>query len=230
GVEAGATRTALSRLAGDGWLSRAREGRASRYGLTARGREEFAPATRAIYAPPLTPGARAWVMALAGPVAVPPERARPLGSGLWLWPDGPGRDVPPGWLALQGDICGLTPEAAALAVPEAEAEARRGLAVEAHALGARAAALDPLAAMAGRVLLIHRWRRLVLRYPGLPPGPLADALGLPDCRALVAAAYRALLPGSEAWLDTPLPGGAKAMPPPAPAFGMRFGGLRAPLS
>lgn len=226
GVESGAVRTALSRLAGDGWLGRMREGRTSRYGLTARGRAEFAPATRAVYAAPLAPGERAWVMATSGPSqAMAPERARPLAPGQWLWPEGPGREVPQGWLAVRGMPEGLTTEAAALAVPEAEREARRALAREARALASVAPDLDPLAAMGARTLLVHRWRRLVLRYPGLPPGPISEMLDLPDCRALVARAYAALLPGSERWLDAPVTGGDAPMPAPAPGFARRFGGL-----
>ena len=60
---------------------------------------------------------------------------------------------------------------------------------------AAAADLAPLDAMAARTLLIHRWRRLTLRWPDLPT---SDG---PGARRRVAAAYRALLPASEAWLD-----------------------------
>ena len=50
GVEPGALRTAMSRLARDGWLARERRGRASFYSLTAARAEELAAATRRIYA------------------------------------------------------------------------------------------------------------------------------------------------------------------------------------
>ncbi|MGB3316724.1 MAG: PaaX family transcriptional regulator C-terminal domain-containing protein, partial [Albidovulum sp.] len=65
--------------------------------------------------------------------------------------------------------------------------------------------LAPLDAMAARVLLIHRWRRIVLRYPALP-----DCLMPATCTGLngrVAAAYNLLLPASELWLKTALDNG-----------------------
>ena len=87
-------------------------------------------------------------------------------------------------------------------------------------LAGKAAELAPLDAMATRVLLIHEYRRVVLRDPCLPTAllppdwPGAAALGL--CAGL----YARLAPASERWLDTkpngsgPLPQG----PDPAGRF------------
>lgn len=75
------------------------------------------------------------------------------------------------------------------------------------------APLDPLTAMAARALLIHRWRRLTLRWPDLP----AEAHPPAASRARVAGLYRALLPASEGWLDA-------VLPPAGPAVRARFGG------
>ena len=49
-IEPGAVRTALSRLANEGWVERQREGRLSFYKLTDQGRAAFDEPTRRIYA------------------------------------------------------------------------------------------------------------------------------------------------------------------------------------
>jgi phenylacetic acid degradation operon negative regulatory protein len=51
GIEAGAVRTALSRLASEGWVIRQRRGRLSHYSLDMRGQRAFDEATQLIYAP-----------------------------------------------------------------------------------------------------------------------------------------------------------------------------------
>src|ERR1700761_6682099 len=51
-IDAGVVRTAMSRLAADGWLERSKVGRNSFYRLNARGRQTFDAATRHIYDPP----------------------------------------------------------------------------------------------------------------------------------------------------------------------------------
>ncbi|WP_272910976.1 PaaX family transcriptional regulator C-terminal domain-containing protein, partial [Falsiroseomonas oryziterrae] len=50
-------------------------------------------------------------------------------------------------------------------------------------------------------LLIHEWRRLVLRAPPLPPALLPPDWPGAAARALTAALYRRLTPAAEAWLD-----------------------------
>src|SRR4051812_49217404 len=53
-IEGGVVRTAMSRLATDGWLERNKVGRNSFYRLAAKGRQTFDAATRHIYDPPLS--------------------------------------------------------------------------------------------------------------------------------------------------------------------------------
>ena len=59
----------------------------------------------------------------------------------------------------------------------------------------------PMEAMAARVLLIHQYRRIVLRDPRLPDAVLPEHWPGTAARCLCAEVYRALLPASEAWLD-----------------------------
>jgi len=51
-IDSGVVRTAMSRLAADGWLTREKVGRNSFYRLADKGRQTFEAATRHIYDPP----------------------------------------------------------------------------------------------------------------------------------------------------------------------------------
>jgi phenylacetic acid degradation operon negative regulatory protein len=81
---------------------------------------------------------------------------------------------------------------------------------------------DPLDAAAARMLLIHRWRRIVLRFPELA-APLLPSGWTVAPRAGVASAWHALTPRAEAWWDATGPG-LPPMPAAEPALLTRFGG------
>ena len=87
-------------------------------------------------------------------------------------------------------------------------------------LSGEAKALQPLDALAARVLLIHEHRRIVLRDPALPAPLLPEAWGGVAAWRLCARLYAAMAPASEQWLDGvisqsgPLPRG----PDPARRF------------
>lgn len=203
GINAGAMRAALSRLTRDGWLERARDGRTSAYRLRPeRGREE-AEASRRIYAPPApAAGAAAeseWVVAFG--VSAPLPRALMLAPGVALWPAS--EALPAGQETLR--VRGTMTLGGALPLPPAMAQARAAMRADLDALSPAACELlDPDRAMAARTLLLHRWRRLVLRYPDLPAG--LEGPDAPDLRAAMAERYRRLLPASERWLDLVGPG------------------------
>ena len=74
-----------------------------------------------------------------------------------------------------------------------------------------------------RVLLIHRWRRIVLRYPDLPAELMPLDSPLADPRRAVAEAYARIAPAAEAWLDSAEDSGP-AMPIPRKPLFARFGG------
>ncbi|GHE01734.1 hypothetical protein U879_16130 [Defluviimonas sp. 20V17] len=215
GVEGGALRTALSRLAADGWLERDREGRNSFYRLSKGGVAEFAPASGRIYAPPRHENPGAWVLGLS---PEPPEGALDLGGGAWLCADAD-RQPADGGITVSGQLMASADTLAARLLSDPHRAALERLGADIEALSAMPQ--DPLSAMAARVLLIHRWRRIVLRFPEIPQGLLPE--GLDDARGRVAAVYARLLPPSEAWCDAEDPG-FPAMPPPLPAMARRFRG------
>lgn len=219
GAEPGAVRTALSRLARDGWVERLRDGRRSSYRLAGRGLAESRAAAPRIYAaePPDWDGT--WT-ALIAPEGEPASGFRRLLPGLFLAPgDAP---VPAGAFAIRGGR-GAPPDWARAALSPPPLAARYAALAEAWAGFAPPEA--PEDAMAARLLLVHDWRRTLLRDAPLPRALRPEGWPGAAARDLVARLYRALAPASEAWLDGCEAEPGAALPPPDAAFGRRFGGL-----
>lgn len=216
GVTSGTLRTALSRLRRDGWVEAERDGRHSRYRLSAEGLARFAPATARIYAPPSDAPVAEWTLCQGCEAA-----GFPVAPGLRLLPGPPPEGAA---LAVTGQLSALAPAARETLLPPEQQAAIAALLSDIAALDGQS--LAPLDAAAARTLLVHRWRRLVLRWPEPPAELLPEALRprrAASLRAAVAGLYHALTPAAEAWFD----GGAEdmpPMPPAAPALRMRFGG------
>lgn len=215
GIADGVVRTAMSRLAADGWLDRRRVGRQSFYGLAPRGRDTFREASGHIYHPQppvwaghfdlvLTDRAADRDLVRAGMTAA--------GFGLlapdtWIAPGGhPPADVPGRVLTL--DLSGNAETARALAARVWPLD--RMAAAYTRFLGAFTPVRDALAAgravsdldaLAARVLLVHEFRRIVLRDPLLPAAILPPRWPGAQARALCADLYTRVLPASERWLD-----------------------------
>ncbi|MEM6438542.1 MAG: PaaX family transcriptional regulator C-terminal domain-containing protein [Pseudomonadota bacterium] len=230
GVEPGALRTAMSRLARDGWLARERRGRTSFYALTETKRDEWTAATRRIYAA----GPPAWS---GGWEAAAPDPGRDVGAGLraagfaeaapgfWLRPDLPGAPPAPrgaSVFAAPSEASRVSRALIDAGWPSGGAARRfEEVARLAEALGADLPhAPDPLEALAARTLLLHAWRRAVLAGPDLPAALRPEGWPGERARAAVRALYWRLVPASEAWLDGALGPSAGA----AEALAGRFGG------
>lgn len=228
-IEPGALRTAMSRLASDHWVARERRGRNSFFSLDQRGQHAFDLATRRIYAagPPEWDGK--WTVAIVPPGEGASVRADlpslgfvRVNGGVYLRPET--LDAPQAAVELEGMLVvhgesAEHPEAFRALWPwEAVAGAYRTL-MDAfdplrRALAAQTA-LRPLDAMAARTLLIHDWRRVVLRDPGLPQALMPQNWPGEEARALVRETYAALLKASEGWLD------AVDLPPATEGAGLR---------
>jgi phenylacetic acid degradation operon negative regulatory protein len=232
-VEAGALRTAMSRLAADGWVIRERNGRSSFYRLAEEGRHAFDRATRRIYAagPPAWDGA--WTVAVAPPDGAAELREKMEEAGflrveasVYLRPETRNAPDPAdalaGMLVIHGNSA-EHPEAMRMLWPSDEIAAAYRAFIEAHRplLGAfrRSGSIRPLDAMAARTLLVHDWRRIVLRDPGLPLALLPRHWPGEEARTLARDVYGRLLEPSEAWL------GENGLPPLAHPreFAGRFG-------
>jgi phenylacetic acid degradation operon negative regulatory protein len=224
-IDAGHVRTAMSRLTADGWLVRERIGRNSYYRLSARSQTDFLAAAQRIYVGhaqqfdgrlrlallgsavddrvALRPALEQAGFAALSPtafvaVADPPADFRER-DGLFLLTAEAGDAA-----ALAATAFRLGPIAAAyrafIALVTPLAQALEG--AEAPALGASdALALGTSDALIARILLIHEFRRIVLRDPGLPAALLPPDWPGGIARALAARIYRAVAGAAERHLD-----------------------------
>jgi len=137
---------------------------------------------------------------------------------LWLTPAEVPVPVNPTF-RLVGRITDLAPAIRETLISADHATALRRLMADLdHLAGLQS---DPLTHAAARILLIHRWRRIVLRYPDVPPELYPRDLAGHDPRARVAGAYHHLSPGTEVWLDG-AEGEIAAMPPADASLARRF--------
>lgn len=232
-IDAGAVRTAMSRLASDGWVTREKEGRLAFYRLAAEGRHAFDEATRRIYAsgPPAWNGQ--WSV-LVGTPDLSDLRAGALAENgylriaptVFLRPDATGLKDEAGladrMLAISGTGSPMPADLAALWASDALAESyRRFIRVWSPLADAlsQGVKLAPLDAMAARTLLVHDWRRLVLRDACLPEVMMPADWPGGQSRTLARRIYAPLVAPSEDWLT-----GEGVAPQRDPlAFAQRFG-------
>jgi phenylacetic acid degradation operon negative regulatory protein len=242
-------RTAVARLAAEGWLAATRHGRRSEYRLTESGRKLFAEATRRIYGVNPSRWDGQWTLAVLPPAGGQSrgnvrEELRWLGFGQLS----PGVYAHPactleearGWLVTLGcaNRCRLFKSAT-----EGLAADRR-LAAEGWNLAeigrryrrfrdtfapVQAAVLDsdtlaPQAAFLVRTLLIHEYRKIHLQDPLLPPALLpADWVGT-EAYELTATLYAAVFAAAERFLTDSGATIAGALPPAGAEVHARFGG------
>lgn len=188
-VRPAATRVALHRLRNDGWITSSKTGRHSFHGLTDYGRQETQKAGLRVYARTgTTPDA--WMVVITDP-ALPDPIAEMQQSGFL--PFGPRRYVgaphtrppegslclegthPPDWLRfkLAGMLRGKDYETlhAILTLAEETLTDQQGF--------------DPLDHAVLRCLIVHNWRRLLLKHPDVPQVLLPPNWRGEDCRGLV---------------------------------------------
>ena len=217
-------RTAMTRLADDGWLVSRRLGRLSEYRLSGEGRARFAPATQQIYSAPLPPWSGRWTLVLLPPAA----RAQRQAARQALTWAGFGEAIPgvfahPSPLietmaALKRRTPALT-HALAFATHSGAEAPHRELAAMGWNLGdlsqryqrfvatfsplerALTAAPTPLQAFLIRTLLIHEYRKIHLRDPLLPAALLPSRWVGTDAYRLCRDLYARVAPASERHLS-----------------------------
>ena len=84
--------------------------------------------------------------------------------------------------------------------------------------------LSDIDAFTARILLIHHYRRVVLRDPLLPSVLLPADWPARAARKLCGDIYRGLLPLSEQWLDRHAIDENGPLPAPGEELARRFGG------
>lgn len=243
-------RTAVGRLAQDGWLAAQRQGRLSFYRLTAVGRARFAEATQRIYGASSAKWDGRWtLLALLPTSAARRERVRAemslhgfgqIQPGLWVHPTWGAQDA-----AAELDALGIGNDVVVLRAQSIAGVSDTDLARAAWNLAelekrymrfldrfhpiaraaSRATSLPGERALVVRILLIHEYRRIHLRDPLLPasmlPPDWAGRLAHEAARALYARVFQT----SERYLTDVLRRPEGALPPPIPETFKRFGGL-----
>ena len=240
GIGSGLVRTAGSRLAADDWLTRTRIGRKSYYRLSSRGRDDFVAATERIYNAPKSTWSGSFHVAILGETGDPQRNAmrRPLeeaGYGhlapsIMIAPDDkPGPDLQ-GVSAIGLSAATIVPDDAHRLVSRAwpvdqigeRYERFRARFAELDKAIARGADFSPLESLIARILMIHEFRRIILRDPELPAELLPEDWPGVAARAMSGRIYRALLGASESWLDEHASCEDGPLPAPHPVFFARF--------
>jgi phenylacetic acid degradation operon negative regulatory protein len=236
-IDSGVVRTAMSRLAADGWLERSKVGRNSFYRLAQKGWQTFDTAAKHIYNPQAADWTGRFELLLIANAADRDASREALKDA------GFGSPLPGVWIAPSGVP---VPEQAAHAIRlevSAEDDSGRRLLGESWPLQrtadaylkfmktfeplraaiARGTNLSEADAFTARILLIHYYRRVVLRDPLLPESLLpADWPGR-AARELCGEIYRALLVPSEQWLDGHGTNERGPLPPARKLLERRFG-------
>jgi len=193
GVKPQAKRVALHRLRKDGWIDSARRGRSSDYFLTDWGRTQSAEASPRIYAgePAHT---TAW-MVLSDPgqpadfgpgsFAITPNMAlatnQPERTDVIAMAIDPSTTLPD-WVTSK--VCDPITARSSQNLSRQLADLHKSL--------GNTGAVDFLEVAALRVLVVHSWRRIVLRTPALPNQVFPQNWAGAACRAEIARLLRRL--------------------------------------
>jgi phenylacetic acid degradation operon negative regulatory protein len=234
-VDSTVVRTAMSRLTADGWFEREKVGRNSFYRLVQRERLTFDIATKHIYGAPASDWTGRFELLLianGGDRDAAREALKNAGFGSPL----PGVWVAPSGVPIPQEASG----AIRLEV-SAEDDSGRRLLSESWPLERTADAyrkfmksfqslrdwvargrLSDADAFTARILLIHQYRRVVLRDPLLPDALLPQDWPGRAARELCAAIYRGVLPLSEQWLDRHASNENGPLPPAGKELSRRF--------
>jgi phenylacetic acid degradation operon negative regulatory protein len=244
-------RTSVLRLTREGWFTVARVGRKSYYGLTEFGHKALvSEPPRRIYAAAPTPWDGAWRLVLTGLTKIDRETRLALKRELgWL---GFAVAAPGVFAHPNPDRAGVERVLEKLGVADrvetmtASPDRARDLLQTCWDLDALAAAYrrfierfrpiwqaiekaeapDPETCFALRVLLIHEYRRIILRDPELPAELLSPDWAGASARTLCRNLYRRVAPAAERHAESVLETADGPLPEPRPYYFQRFGGLR----
>ena len=252
GITERLVRTAVGRLAQDGWLKPQRRGRLSFYRLSAVGETRFAEATRRIYAAAPQSWNRKWTLILL-PSELGARRERVRDELTWLGFGQLGPAVlahPARGLADARERLrelGVLDQVIALHASTEDATHDRQLARAGWDLAElawrytrfvqsftpvqrallRRASLTPETAFVVRTLLIHEYRRIHLRDPLLPAILLAEHWVGADAYALCRELYSQVFTAAERYLSQTARNARGALPAATRSILKRFGGLQA---
>ncbi|MEY3037846.1 MAG: hypothetical protein RL143_413 [Pseudomonadota bacterium] len=233
GVNERLMRTSVFRLAQDGWLSSTKVGRKSFYTLTESGKQRFAQAFRRVYSAQRVGWQGVWTLLSVHKLnneqrrelqlALSDMRFGVLGNSLLISPVADLAKVEQKLAESRFSdsvVCFQSSE------PLAADAALESLVVDAWSLDGLATAysafislfqplltelegkntVDPQSSFIARTLLIHEYRKLVLRDPLLPDQLLPKDWPGHSARELCASIYERLSPAADRWLASHLEG------------------------
>lgn len=203
GIKPEAQRVALHRLRKDGWIESRKDGRVSRYQLTQSGRAQSQAASPRIYqrAPVATAG---WHALIAPPGAAAERHITQDDLGakgyVQIQPSvflraGPPRDAPCAFLVVSPTGSTVPDWVLEAVAPAALVNAYTAFADTLDAIAPHideAQGWSSLERVAARVLILHGWRRLILRHTALTECLFPDGWAGSRCRQLVFAALDTL--------------------------------------
>jgi len=210
-IGAGALRTAFSRLAGDGWIVRERLGRQSYYQLSENGIGLFAQAAKQIYSPLVGADVEnhRWLvgihphksalldLAINDVVVLPNQCVLVKSPDKSIIEQLHNRD----FITIDGNLSNI-PEWVTDSLIDSDWVNQFGILHSTFKKLSARPPTDPMSALVARTLLIHQWRRLLLRYPSLPPELKGGTLDAENtCRAFVGKLYHRLNESAEQWLS-----------------------------
>ena len=241
GIEKNAVRTAMSRLASDGWVKRHRVGRQSFYSLDANGRELFETASTRIYASEPQSWNETFELVLRQEESHKTraqfrQEMRQLGYGspipdLYIRPKmacAAKADIKNALAVMEASnlVSGSMTAFIAQTWPVDELNLKYKSLISKYTPVYQAAdrgEIDsPQDCLCVRILLIHDWRRLVLQDVDLPMDlKPSDWMG-EEARQLIANLYRLLCADSETYLDGCLAAPGDFLPAANSEFAVRF--------
>ncbi len=252
GINERAVRTGVLRLVREDWLVAKPRGRRSDYSLTEAGSQRIADSERRIYPSPRWDWDGRWHFVFTGLGAIAgDERARLRRTLRWLGFGVVNGNV---FAHPRADLDGLAHALAELGLADevvtvrAEREAILGDKPRRDLLGGLwnldevsvayrrfierfthfrglADHPTPSASFTLRILLMHEYRRVQLRDPGLPAALLPPDWAGMEAWTLARELYRKLAAPSQVYLTSIAETDAGPLPPLAASFGERFGGI-----
>lgn len=254
GLNERTVRTSMNRLAQEGWLQPRAHGRRSDYRLTDSGARQVDAAHGRVYRQVQRPWDGQWTIVAPGTAPIAAglrERLQrelgwlgfgQLGAGVLLHPD-PDEEALRALLAqAEQQVLVVRGPAASWLAPQAVQEVVRAgwnterLAADYEAfleafrpvwlVLERDEAIGPERAFAIRTLLMHDYRRAILRDPMLPDALMPHGWPGAAARALCRNLYRRVEGAAEVHVSAVLRTAEGPAPDASPAYFDRFGGLR----
>lgn len=203
GVRPETMRVALHRLRADGWIVTEKRGRQALHRLTPSGRTQSLAASELIYAQ-TRPADEAWHMLVFAPAHSAQEQSRaavlgeehyvPLAPGVYLGNGAANQNID-GALVLTGALGSVPIWLRDVLISPAQLSAIKDLIATLDLLATDIPGFDTtdqLQIASLRALIVHRWRKLVLRLPVVPDVLFGENWEGRLCRARVGAALEAL--------------------------------------